>query len=166
MDILVTYPDGTTELRAGNFPVRHPGQNYHPDLFGALGDTLLGSIADRRAWERATLYTATHSPRERCGRGSHRLVWRITGGRPEGESLTGEWQMAYVELVDEQLARLTRERDAAEKRIADLRAWAEQAEATSLDGIHVASDEAARERYRARRCAFARVVAKIDGKDG
>ena len=75
----------------------------------------------------------------------------------------GAWLAGRVESWPEEARRLRAERDAAEKRIADLRAWAEQAEATSLDGIHVASDEAARERYRARRCAFARVVAKIDG---
>ena len=80
--------------------------------------------------------------------------------------LRGTWLAGRVESWPEEARRLRAERDAAEKRIADLRAWAEQAEATSLDGVHVASDEAARERYRARRCAFARVVAKIDGKDG
>lgn len=43
------------------------------------------------------------------------LVWRITGGLGEDETMTGEWAPCRVETADEQIDRLTRERDEARR---------------------------------------------------
>lgn len=118
MDILVTFEDGTTELRAAespylssiDLPPRSPSEErwYLPPYEGA--------------------------PLSFCGRPVREIgqargflmvyVWRITGGWGEGEPLTGEWQSCRVETVDEQIARLTRERDEAR-----LDRWAQETSA-------------------------------------
>ena len=43
------------------------------------------------------------------------LVWRITGGMGPGEALTGKWQSCRVEATEEQIDRLTAERDRARR---------------------------------------------------
>lgn len=112
-DVLVRFEDGTTELRGSNSPalistsappwtprdVREvrPEESYNPKAYWL--DTpgpWLGRAHGLWTW-----------------RGSYVLLWRITGGRDKGKPLTGEWQSARVETVDEQIARLTRERDEA-----------------------------------------------------
>ncbi len=107
MDILVTFPDGTTEPRAADSaclyslfdpPSRHPSEErwylYFPDEARPLS------------------FLARPVATIRDVRGAHDVyVWRLTG-EADG-ALTGEWQAVHVETVDEQIARLTRERDAA-----------------------------------------------------
>ncbi len=110
-DILVTFPDGTTELRAADSAclssigdatnVRHPSEErwylYFPE--------------DRRPFSFCGM--SVFRLRDVRGVWSTARVWRITGQDDATKALTGEWQSARVETVDEQIARLTRERDAA-----------------------------------------------------
>jgi len=46
-------------------------------------------------------------------RGTDVYAWRLTGHTEDPYTLTGEWQPCRVETLDEQIARLTRERDEA-----------------------------------------------------
>ncbi len=106
-DILVTFPDGTSELRAPDSaclwslfdpPSRHPSEErwylYFPDEARPLS------------------FLARPVAMVRDVRGAHDVyVWRLTGHTEEPYTLTGEWQAVHVETVDEQLSRLTRERD-------------------------------------------------------
>jgi len=96
MDILVTFDDGTTELRAANSPALVQPANMHDVT--SLGYRRIGPIA-------------LASTRDVCSQ-MPLHVWRITGGLGKGEPLTGEWCHCKVETVEEQIARLTRERDA------------------------------------------------------
>lgn len=105
MDILVTYEDGTTELRAANSYV-HWADAWR---LKACGITRQDRVAAGRG-----RYLKLSEERNR----REVTVWRITGGRDKGEPLTGEWAACRVESVDEQIARLTRKRDATEKRAA------------------------------------------------
>lgn len=108
MDILVTFPDGTTELRAANSPAGS-------DVYGWPPAATYETDACDRGWYIAgDLYPELVD--WRGDRDAH--VWRITGQDAVTKALTGEWQSCTVETVDEQIARLTRERDAAEKRAA------------------------------------------------
>lgn len=107
-DILIRFEDGTTDLRPSNCPHRHsiPYYDDHKTLFRAGLPT----------WEQLRGYVHTF---DFCGRsGQPVYVWRITGGMGEGEALTGEWRRAMAETVEEQIARLTQERDAALARLA------------------------------------------------
>lgn len=91
MDIQVRFEDGTTELRDAETPCLD---------CPTPRDLTCGLAA------------AQHSEPLRLCRGLHVRVWRITGGRGENESLTGEWQSCRVETEGEQIERITRERDA------------------------------------------------------
>lgn len=109
MDILVTFPDGTTELRAADSaclyslfdpPPRHPSEErwylYFPDAahpFSFCARPVVTLVEVRGA---ADVY-----------------VWRIAGQDAVTKALTGEWQRAQIETVDQQIERLTRERDVA-----------------------------------------------------
>lgn len=126
-DLLVTFDDGTTELRPENCPVLAGGlpapwcchTKWCPTNFTETEsvDTRTGPVVFFRlpGERRATRDLA-------CGREGYAMAWCITGQREDG-ALTGEWRRCYVEAWWEQIARLTRERDAAEKRLADLRSW-------------------------------------------
>lgn len=98
MDIQVRFEDGTTELRDAETPCLD---------CPTPRDLTCGLAA------------AQHSEPLRLCRGLHVRVWRITGGRGENESLTGEWQSCRVETEGEQIERITRERDTAEREHAD-----------------------------------------------
>jgi hypothetical protein len=99
MDVLVRFEDGVVELRSANCPFRHKIPDYDEALFESGLPT----------WEKLGRYVHTF---DNCGRtGRPVYVWRITGGRGKGDTLTGEWQRATVETVEQQIARLTTERD-------------------------------------------------------
>lgn len=113
MDILVTYPDGTTELRAANSlcvldfesPPRAPHVAKHADIEGWCLD---GRIARQIGHVRGSPFS---------------WAWRLTGHTEEPYTLTGEWQSARIETVDEQIERLTRERDTEQGRAAARQLW-------------------------------------------
>lgn len=109
MDILITYADGATEQRPGDSaclatifepPPKHPSEErwylYFP------GEALPLSFC-----------AITVRPIESVRAFRNVYVWRLTGHTEEPYTLTGEWQSCNVETVDEQIARLTRERDDA-----------------------------------------------------
>lgn len=112
MDILVTFPDGTTELRAANSlcvldfesPPRAPHMAKHADIEGWCLD---GRVARQIGHVRGSPFSWS---------------WRLTGHTEEPYTLTGEWQKVQIETVDEQIERLTRERD-TEKERADAAEW-------------------------------------------
>lgn len=97
--IKVTFPDGTTELRCETSPCRH-GDEYAPFFAGGLPS---GAAARD--------YARVHNL-ARCARGTNVDLWRLDPSEP-GEPLSGRWEVAYVETVDEQIARVEKERDAA-----------------------------------------------------
>lgn len=99
-DVLVTFEDGTTELRPANSPAHfHPVRRLRGDVLGP-GD--YETALDGRWLTIARM------------RGQQAVsVWRETGVRAEGKPLTGEWRACRVETVEEQIERLTLERDAA-----------------------------------------------------
>lgn len=123
-------------------------------------------------------------------RGGGALVWRITSGK--GEPLAGQWVECHVESHEEQIARLTGEverveahreatlaslrqtsdrvceekarGDAAEQRLADMRAWAD-------DIVKRSREEAPKHPGKANTTwtilsVLEWVVARIDGKEG
>lgn len=107
MKIQIRFSDGVTEERDADSPaiydlfdpvLRHPSEErwylWFPDSDRPL------SFCGRSVHALATL------------RGGYAMVWRFTSGPTE--PLAGEWQSAYVETREEQIERLTRERDAAE----------------------------------------------------
>jgi hypothetical protein len=109
MLLQITFDDGTTELRNADSPcvadlfkphLRHPSEDrwYH----SFRGDSL-------------PLWFCGHAVRPLRDTRGGALVWRLTGGLGEGESLTGEWAACRVETVEEQVFRLTQERDAARR---------------------------------------------------
>lgn len=106
-DILVTFEDGTTELRASNSFVHYVAA-WRLRGCGIMRDDKVAAARDR--------YFKLAEKR-----GRHEVtVWRITGQDPTTKALTGEWQSCRVESIDEQLARLTQERDFAIERHDDL----------------------------------------------
>lgn len=154
MDIMITFEDGTTELRDGTSPllVRHRwlGHQWASPSVDAVIDLRPYYCDGWGLWlvtaEDRLLDTCAATVQLSARRGDRGWVWCITGGRAKGEPLTGEWRACKVESVAEQIERLTRERDvtarrlraavslgvklgrrwkASERRIADLRAWAE-----------------------------------------
>lgn len=110
MNILITFEDGTTEERDAETPclsflldppTRHPSEERfylyfpherHPLSFCGLTVRTLDSAN---------------------GSGLLAVVWRLTGHTENPYTLTGEWQPCRVETLEEQVVRLTRERDAA-----------------------------------------------------
>ena len=117
MDILVTFEDGTKELRAARSPVVEDVQageetspHRWPTWQPANGLVLVPSAGGWRVSN-----AIPPQPIEAL-RGRRAIVWRITGGWGEKEPLAGEWQSCRVETVGEQIARLTAERDAEKAR--------------------------------------------------
>mgnify|MGYP003516686961 FL=1 len=115
MDILVTFPDGTTELRAANSPAffdegpraenRWPkvapnnivdGEAFPPEWTG-LGYLFKSASAEQYAQRLSTFQKLA------LAKPFTPIVWTERWG----------WRPCTVETVDEQIARLTRERDAA-----------------------------------------------------
>lgn len=111
MDILVRFEDGTTEERP------ECGFVHHWDV-----ERLRRSGVDFTPGE----YKSALKSRQMVAdvRGRRVAVWRITGQSAETKAITGEWQRCYVETTDEQIERLTRERDAAHNRYVLRDAWA------------------------------------------
>ena len=108
MDILVTYEDGTTEFRDAACPclmaLDEPPTRSPSDGLVEIEEHERGPVwffCDWTIWKIAEL------------RGRSAYVWRNTGGWGQGEALTSEWASCRVETVDEQIARLTREREEA-----------------------------------------------------
>ncbi len=148
MDIEVTFADGTKELRSAESPCYpdHPLAPNIPAGFWPLTFATVGRLRGGVAW-----------------------LWRETGPRVEGVPLTGEWVRGRVETQEEQIDRLTRERDAALDRIADLRRWATIERSTEETALRMAvafdaagTNHAARRESRA--AAFDSVIRRIDGK--
>jgi len=117
MDILVTFEDGTKELRAARSPVVEDVQageetspHRWPTWQPANGLVLVPSAGGWR------VSNAIPTQPIEALRGRRAIVWRITGGWGEKEPLAGEWQSCRVETVGEQIARLTAERDAEKAR--------------------------------------------------
>lgn len=139
-DIRITFDDDSTELRDrqlpcvwSDAPLRRPFEErwylYFPATpespanWSFCGFTIrnIAACRGRRVW-----------------------VWCETGTRVEGQPLTGEWRRARVETVEEQIGRLTRERDearaekmefvgiAAEWRRSYDRAWMERDDARRI----------------------------------
>lgn len=125
MDILVTFPDGTTELRAANSPC---AISDSPLAWTPINVTDIDPLSvelddktDPGLWVVTDRGGPLYLSRGRCGARTYQLrawrgfesvdVWRITGQDAVTKALTGEWQSCRVETVDEQIARLTRERD-------------------------------------------------------
>lgn len=116
-DILVTYDDDSTELRGEHAPcirvwddevLRHPSEERWYLWFPATSESPAN-------WSFCAFTIANIAV---C-RGWRVWVWCETGVRADGKPLTGEWRRARVETVEEQLARVTSERDSA-RRIAVL----------------------------------------------
>lgn len=128
MDILVTFEDGATELRAANSPcvLTDNPIEWTPDNvvdFDSLSAEILNDPRDPGLWVVTDRGGPLNLSHDRIGARTSQLrawcgfksvhVWRITGGRGKKEPLVGEWQSCRVETVEEQIARLTQERDAA-----------------------------------------------------
>lgn len=114
--IKVTFADGTSDMRpewspciqsfgsdAGDLP-RAPHLAAYADIGGLC-------IDGRSIREISTV---------RFPLVFGRFHWRITGQDTTTKALTGEWQEGHVESHDEQVVRLTSERDAALVRAATL----------------------------------------------
>lgn len=109
MNILVTFTDGTTEMRPANCPVGTGSASWIPggDI-GLVGKMLRIDLPDGReafAWR-------LDYAREAWGDVS---VWCIVGQDPITKALTGQWRQCRPETVNEQIDRLTRERDDARR---------------------------------------------------
>ncbi len=104
--IRVTFADGATEDRDDDSP-----------CIGSLLDPALKHPSEERwyLWldgDRWPLSFCGHSASPLSQwRGWGAWVWRITSGK--GEPLAGRWESCHVETCEEQIARLTAERDAA-----------------------------------------------------
>ena len=109
-DILITFEDGTTELRGADSYVHW----LPPWKLVGRGITRAERV-DIASGRAAGLWQMRGAPMA--------TVWRTTWD-PETKVLTGAWASCRVETMAEQIERLTRERDATEKRLADLRSWA------------------------------------------
>lgn len=125
MDVLVTYEDGTTELRDDKSPLlvrrRAVGHQWASPPVDAVIDVRPYFSDGWGMW----LVTAEDRFLDACAatvelsgrRGDRGWAWRITGGWGKGEALSGAWVPCRVETTAEQIERLTRERDAAAARL-------------------------------------------------
>lgn len=153
-DILITFEDGTTELRDADSYVHW----LPPWKLVGRGITRAERV-DIASGRAAGLWQMRGAPMA--------TVWRTTWD-PETKVLTGAWASCRVETMAEQIERLTRERDAtarhltaavakaialrdaehrraeaAERRLADLRAWADElanGQSDTREGRRVAGD--------------------------
>jgi hypothetical protein len=159
MNLQIRFADGTTEERAAASPcildifdpaLKHPSEErwylWFPDGPRSL------SFCGRDVW---TLDDV---------RRLHAMVWRITDQDATTKALIGEWQSAYVESREEQIERLTTERDNA-MFVRD--AW--KVTASILAGQHKAAlaraANAERERDAARRMVVIRSVGIKSSKE-
>lgn len=125
MDILVTFEDGSSELRAANSPC------ILDDAVPAWTPSDVVSLEAAESTREPGLWveapggrlhfpmTATESGARSYDLTAWRdfdtvIVWRIVGANPLTGALFGEWQCARAETVEEQIERLTR--DAREAR--------------------------------------------------
>ncbi len=131
MKIQIRFNDGATEERDADSPAIY-------DLF----DPVLRHPSEERWYQ---WFPDSDRPLSFCGRsvrvlvtlrGEQAMVWRFTSAPTE--PLAGEWQSAYVETREEQIERLTCERDSA--RLAR-DAW--KATAQTLDGLRETEKAAA-----------------------
>lgn len=108
MNLQIRFADDTTEERDAASPCIF-------DLF----DPVLKHPSEERWY---LWLPDAERPLSFCGRsvrtldtlrGERAMVWRITGQDAATKALIGEWQSAYVETREEQIERLTAERDAA-----------------------------------------------------
>lgn len=122
--IRLHFDDGTHEDRPANSPVLYRlRRTTDPATLPDLRD-----VVQLRPWYEGgpawNLVCHGDQTLDECARAAHAAyrrgeavhAWRITGQGPETKALTGRWVLCGVETVDEQIARLTRERDAAEGR--------------------------------------------------
>jgi hypothetical protein len=121
--IRVTFADGATEDREDDSP-----------CIGSMLDPALKHPSEERwyLWldgDRWPLSFCGHnaSPLSQW-RGWGAWVWRITSGN--GEPLAGRWESCRVETCEEQIARLTAERDAWERSARDIAAGSDARGAT------------------------------------
>lgn len=109
--IHVTFTaDKATEDRFECSPALCSSAQYHPEILDPA----------RWTWPAALAYAATHHLAAGCARGRTVRVWRLTSGK--GEQLAGQWAECHVESHEEQIARLTAEKDAAAVRVTHLEA--------------------------------------------
>lgn len=146
MDIQVRFEDGTVETRDADTvclpywfdpPPKHPIEERwylffpgsdRPLSFCALDVWRLG---DKRGWKTTA-------------------VWRITGQDPTTKALTGKWATCRVETAEEQIERLTAERDKAERESAETMELLARAHALACSlGADVSRVTAERDRARA-----------------
>jgi len=129
-DVLITFEDGSTELRPANSPcvLADEPVTWTPvnvididDLPTDDSDPGLWVVTDKGGPLRFSRNRrGARTSQLRAWRGfSTVLVWRIVACELLTGALCGEWQSATVETVDEQIARLTRERDAAVRAIGE-----------------------------------------------
>lgn len=122
--IRMYFDDGTHEDRPANSPVLYRlRRTTDPATLPDLRD-----VVQLRPWYEGgpawNLVCRGDQTLDECARaapaaewrGEAVHAWRITGQDPETKALTGGWVPCRVETVDEQIARLTCERDAAEGR--------------------------------------------------
>lgn len=111
MEILCTFEDSTTELRATDCPC------VSAPMFVSDMEPQHPSEERWYLW-----FQDERFPLSFCGltvrtlafwRGGTAYVWRMTGQNPVTKAITGDWQSCHVESVNEQIARLTQERDEA-----------------------------------------------------
>lgn len=118
--ILVTYRDGTTELRPASSPMLIAGFGFKFDLppqcifsfsFFRTMEGKDGHFLTALAPGADALLTqiATSHRLEQWPGWSGAVVWRITGGTERGEALRGEWVTCSIESTDARIQRLTRE---------------------------------------------------------
>lgn len=107
-EVLITFLDGTTELRPEWTPcIMAFGRDMLPRAphLAAYANLSDGLCIDGR--------TPSPISSVRFPLVFGRYQWRITGQDIATKTLIGEWCEAHVETTDEQIERLTRERDAA-----------------------------------------------------
>jgi hypothetical protein len=112
MNLQIRFDDGTTEERGVASPcifdvfdpvLKHPSEAQWYQWLPTCRCEL--SFCGRNVWTLDRL------------RGERAMVWRITNQDDATKALIGEWQSAYVESHDEQIERLTAERDAARRMV-------------------------------------------------
>ena len=119
--VLVTYRDGSTELRPASSPMR----------IGGIGSaftlppqhiTSIHFYRNRDGTEGWWIIaqTPTHPsetdhayPLNEWHGWNNAIVWRITGGMKPNEALSGEWAPCDIESIEDRVLRLTREVHAA-----------------------------------------------------
>jgi hypothetical protein len=108
MNLQIRFDDGTTEERGVASPcifdvfdpvLKHPSEAQWYQWLPTCRCEL--SFCGRNVWTLDRL------------RGERAMVWRITNQDDATKALIGEWQSAYVESREEQIERLTTERDNA-----------------------------------------------------